>query len=693
MTPNAQAPREPAKGKAQEKPSPDKNFFDVLIVEKGTRKPIPGAVIRYYTDPGELRFTTGPDGDAALPRPKHSDYSLVLDAWSDDHQQKRFWYDAKGPNPQRGPLPGAVTWELDSGALTVSGRVVGEDGQPVSGATVQLSGMRAGESASAFFGITTKTDADGRWSRHNMPKNLSRLSGSIQHPTFEESYLSRGNQRDIVPEAKAGTLVTKIYRGVPVRGRVLDQEGRPIKGAVLAQPNRAGLGLSIRPKAIADDQGKFEFPAAIDSGRGPMNLANFHTVSAAARGYQPDLRTLNYPKGSVDPIELEFRLQPGKTIHGRAFDHTGRPVAGAWVIIDEWKGFVWENNVELLYQTDENGRFAFDSASDDPFKIRISRRGYEGTTAITSPGDGAKIFKMEKSLAVELRVKDAITGAEVKRFEIERGRVGKDGEVTWTPGNPRSEVGVATRQATHLYGRGSAILPTDAPAWKLRVVAHGYRRLETREIRNDEGQIRLDLKLERLGFGEGGGPSGVIVDHNGKAIAGAEVMLSTMSQSASLQENSWWVGQGILAWSGAGTVITDEGGRFTFLPVDEHFWLGAVHPAVGYGEIEDADFNRSKKLVVHPWARVEGTVYDGSNKPLTGVQINLGDERPIADRARIGKHQRAVSDDSGKFVFEKVASGKKQLRLLRGNRFATNANVNVAPGETAKVTFGEHNNP
>jgi len=62
--------------------------------------------------------------------------------------------------------------------LTVSGRVVGEDGQSVPGATVQVGGMRAGESASAFFGITTKTDEKGRWSRHNLRKFRPVSSGS-----------------------------------------------------------------------------------------------------------------------------------------------------------------------------------------------------------------------------------------------------------------------------------------------------------------------------------------------------------------------------------------------------------------------------------------------------------------------------------------------------------------------------------
>ena len=101
-----------------------------------------------------------------------------------------------------------------------------------------------------------------------MPKNLIRLSGSIRHSRFEESYLSDDLSRNLMPELTAGTLVTKIYRGVPVRGRVLDDRGRPIEGAMLAKPNRPRYGLSVRPKAITDAEGRFKFPAAMHSGAG-----------------------------------------------------------------------------------------------------------------------------------------------------------------------------------------------------------------------------------------------------------------------------------------------------------------------------------------------------------------------------------------------------------------------------------------
>jgi len=131
-------------------------------------------------------------------------------------------------------------------------------------------------------------------------------------------------------------------------------------------------------------------------------------------------------------------------------------------------------------------------------------------------------------------------------------------------------------------------------------------------------------------------------------------------------------------------VITDEQGRFTFLPVSERFRLGAVQPSLGYGEIEDADFQQSKKLIVQPWGRIEGTMQIGA-QPLAGVEISLLEDAQIAGQARIGKSQRATTDSAGHFRFEKVAPGKKQLRRLRGNRFAESSYADVLPGGTTKV--------
>ena len=131
---------------------------------------------------------------------------------------------------------------------------------------------------------------------------------------------------------------------------------------------------------------------------------------------------------------------------------------------------------------------------------------------------------------------------------------------------------------------------------------------------------------------------------------------------------------------------------FTFLPVNERFRLGAVQPSFGYGEIDDWNFQRSKKLIVQPWGHVEGTLQIGA-QPLAGVQISLGEEAPIASQTWIRKSQLATTDGAGHFRFAKVPPGKQQLWRQRGNRFVESAHVDVLSGETTKVRLVETGTP
>ena len=124
----------------------------------------------------------------------------------------------------------------------------------------------------------------------------------------------------------------------------------------------------------------------------------------------------------------------------------------------------------------------------------------------------------------------AETGEPIKRFDIIKGRVDEHGEVTWPDPTDRRQ------RNTELFGRGSATFDTSSPGWKLRILAQGYEPLETRTLKKDEGRVRLELKLEPLEFGEGGGPSGVVVDAQGKPLAGAAVMLNGFGNPAEIEQ-------------------------------------------------------------------------------------------------------------------------------------------------------------
>jgi thiol-disulfide isomerase/thioredoxin/protocatechuate 3,4-dioxygenase beta subunit len=496
---------------------------------------------------------------------------------------------------------------------------------------------------------------------------------------------SSGDEKTVLAEAKAGALVTTLKRGIPVSGRVLDEAGKPIAGAVISQPNRAGLGLSHRPIARSGDDGRFTLPTALEAGR-PV-AGNPKVLLVAARGYAPQARPLELKEGSTEPIELEFGLAPGKVIKGRAVDQDGKPIAYAWVILDDILGYLPDHNSEIVYLTDPEGRFVFDSAPDSPVKIRISPRYFENASLIVSPGDDEHVWRLNRQLGINLQINDAITNTPIKRVEIERGRVDKDGQVVWESGEKKPPVGRPTTRDIHLFGRAYINVTANVPALKLRILAHGYKPFETRMFSPDEGPVREEVKLERLAFGEGGGPSGTVVDKEGKPLPGIEVMLATQSQGAQLYGESWWPGQGVLAINGAGTVITDEQGRFTFSPTKERYRLAAVHPELGYGEVLDEEFKKDQTLKLLPWGRVEGRVLRGK-EPVPQAWVQLGFDRPIMNFGQIYIFPQAHTNAEGEFVFEKVPVGPIEVEERNQAQTLNRAFVTVEPGKTARVTIG-----
>ena len=58
-------------------------------------------------------------------------------------------------------------------------------------------------------------------------------------------------------------------------------------------------------------------------------------LTAQAKGHAPDLKKLAIGQ---DRQPVEFRLGPGQTIRGRIIDVHDKPIAGAPIAVDAWRG-------------------------------------------------------------------------------------------------------------------------------------------------------------------------------------------------------------------------------------------------------------------------------------------------------------------------------------------------------------------
>jgi RNA polymerase sigma factor (sigma-70 family) len=123
----------------------------------------------------------------------------------------------------------------DGEAMEFRGRVLGPDGQPKAGARLLLANRDP--EAIAEFPTRATTGADGRF-RFSVPKaEFDRLNGLATWQSAELVATADGCGPDWTPvqgEGKDDVTLRLVRDDVPIEGRVLDLQGRPVAGARIA---------------------------------------------------------------------------------------------------------------------------------------------------------------------------------------------------------------------------------------------------------------------------------------------------------------------------------------------------------------------------------------------------------------------------------------------------------------------------
>jgi len=242
--------------------------------------------------------------------------------------------------------------------IEVTGSVVDSTGQPVDGAHVYLGSDLQASSP------RTATGADGKFLFScARPQDGTPL-------TVVATKKGHGMQWQEIDADEAVAL--ELPRDVPIRGHLLDQEGQPLVGAQISVLKvHANDTESLDPlmtkiqSADEDDddpmwsalQRRFEgpgFPQAITTdaegrftatGLGAERAVVFVMQSAGSTTapitvLTRELETFTYPLDGARSFlrsrtfygaEFVYIAPPGRTVHGRALDEQGRPLAGAEV--------------------------------------------------------------------------------------------------------------------------------------------------------------------------------------------------------------------------------------------------------------------------------------------------------------------------------------------------------------------------
>jgi hypothetical protein len=314
---------------------------------------------------------------------------------------------------------------------TIGGRLVNEQGEPLADATVRLSETWNVHSPGQYFGppvftnpyiyrmmeFKTTTDEDGRWECSHFPRNLSRL-GLNNHRFDFDRYGGSGSNSNAQgfgiryeadgytyggtgfttgrysgsshPPLAASLLIQSLMDGVEtavlkkadvVRGRVIDEQGEPIEGAVVVLlPDYTGERAS---QGETDAEGWFRmratFPITYRGVQLFIGKDGYQTTCYSTRNDEP---TPDRNENSLEGITMH---PAGDPILIQTLDETGRPIPGVQIGWRPQFAFysqlayipLQEHDCSIAGMTDENGEWIWKNPPHSTVRLSIYNHEYD----------------------------------------------------------------------------------------------------------------------------------------------------------------------------------------------------------------------------------------------------------------------------------------------------------------------------
>ena len=417
--------------------------------------------------------------------------------------------------PAGRPTPARIV--LGSGA-TVTGRVVDESGNPVSGAGIILLNMEIPDPASILQGASEDNGAFAI--PHLTPGSFHLFAG-------REGYASALRSGIVVPEGDiridAGEIVLK--GGSAIEGRVVDTSGRAVEGAEV-RTHSSEPGMIDPRKAFAGFEEEEPPP---DARSGPDGLFRIEDLERGRR-YSLSVRHPDHPSESVpdveaptaDPVLIE--LQPVRTLSVRVVGPEGEPVQDAEIHTVRRTG-PGGTSTGSLGRTDSAGELRETGLKPGTLDLQVAARGYRDTwwKGIQIPRDRDPeplTITMERGSVLEVRARD---------------REGEPLAGAWIMVWPRDlseRMHGRRRDRLVTDGDGAVRIDSLAPGeYTVTGALQGTGRDASANVRLGTGTTRVDLVLE-----EGLSVAGRVVNEKGEPVPSAAVQVEiTVEGATSMQ--------------------------------------------------------------------------------------------------------------------------------------------------------------
>ncbi len=501
-----------------------------------------------------------------------------------------------------------------------SGRVLDDAGRPVRGAKVRLifgsrhpseSRLRLlGDQGDAALTATTGSAGEFEIFAPSEEQNLRLVAVFRGYAPVRAGPLSvRSPQRN--------QLLLRLSRGLQAQGRIVDEDGSPIQGAVgLAYgPWLKEFGSEspdLIPQATSASNGSFVL-TGLESGDYELKVSRTGRASRTVSGIQVKSNKTNRIPDIV--------LLPEAELGGRVIDTAGQPISNATITVSG------EADPDEA-TSDEKGSFVIQgfSAGASVSLITTAAGHSDVSTAVTVP-DKDVLIVLPRLGALRGRVEDAETLMPINDFQI--------------------RIGFGPNKKTFNSPDGNFEWEGLPPGrWSFEGSAPGYQVAELSEV-----EIRPGEATEPLLFSLNRGVrlTGRVVDATtGAGISGVAVNYHKASETKSA---AWHF------YSRVNALLTDSDGHFEFAGVPpEEVTVVANSPL--YTEARQtvaAASDRFVELKLSKGGAVSGRVMSpDSITPVSAAQVSL---LSVLDMSSV----IIPTDEVGSFSFKGVAEGRYQL--------------------------------
>lgn len=484
-----------------------------------------------------------------------------------------------------------------------------------------------------------------------------------------------------------------------VSGRVMDAPtGQPIKQFTVTPGNETLTWHRIRwDERDAADGTDGVYTVYVD------RRWEQPVIKIEAAGYLPQSVTIT----PLEQTNADFALQKGDGPRGFVRRPDGRPVGSAEVLLlcpdaqnpslnyDGQLQSGWPPQNGLLVKTGPDGHFSFEP-----------RIGMQSVAAASPDGFAqVSIACLATNPNIVLEPYGSITGT-LKR----PNGPGANEELDLAFETPDSMGRLGLDNSAHTDSGGhfefNRVPPGDLQlSYRVPVSQNGWQNAPLQPITVEPGQaLKLEVKAAarqtgpRFGFGSPPAPparipgapiAGTVVLPNGKPAPNAQVALSIRGQflqlgKASLVSYDGWI------------VRADQNGMFSLPRYQGADTVIAVSED-GFAQVSVATLKQSPRIVLQPWARIEGVLRIG-RRPGTNQMVVLSDWRPMTVSQSLPPFHldlnayQAKTDAQGRFVITYVPPGTHQLarEVPEGSGWTqeTLGTIEFKPGATKRVTFG-----